>query len=69
MQIFNARTGKKIKVPRLVRMHGVLMAKCNRTANKILNQLVQEKFVFGVECSSGDTFTDRSTSFSMVNIF
>ena len=55
MQIFNARTGKKIKVPRLVRMHSnemevsisgsLLMAKFIRTANRILNQLVLEKFV------------------------
>lgn len=25
--------------------------------------------MFGVECSSGDTFTDGSTSYSMVRLF
>ena len=55
MQIFNARTGKKVKVPRLVRMHSnemeasisrlaILMAKLTRIANRILNPLALEKF-------------------------
>ncbi len=58
--IFNARTGKKVKVPRLVRMHSDEMEDVESIgAGEICA-------MFGVECSSGDTFTDGSTSYSMV---
>ncbi len=59
--IFNARTGKKVKVPRLVRMHSDEMEDVESIgAGEICA-------MFGVECSSGDTFTDGSTAFSMVS--
>jgi elongation factor G len=59
--IFNARTGKKVKVPRLVRMHSDEMEDVESIgAGEICA-------MFGVECSSGDTFTDGSTSYSMVS--
>lgn len=59
--IYNARTGKKVKVPRLVRMHSDEMEDVESIkAGEICA-------MFGVECSSGDTFTDGSTSFSMVS--
>ena len=59
MQIFNSRTGKKVKVPRLVRMHSnemevstlgltMLMAKINQIAYRILNPLVLEKFALSL---------------------
>lgn len=60
--IFNARTGKKVKVPRLVRMHSDEMEDVEMIgAGEICA-------MFGVECSSGDTFTDGSTSYSMVSV-
>jgi elongation factor G len=60
--IFNARTGKKVKVPRLVRMHADEMEDVESIgAGEICA-------MFGVECSSGDTFTDGSTAFSMVSL-
>ena len=61
-QIFNARTGKKVKVPRLVRMHSTEMDDIESIGPGEICA------IFGVECSSGDTFTDGSTSFSMVSI-
>ncbi|KAL7419735.1 Elongation factor G, mitochondrial [Cryptotrichosporon argae] len=61
--IYNARTGKKVKVPRLVRMHSDEMEDVEKIgAGEICA-------MFGVECSSGDTFTDGSTSFSMTSMF
>jgi elongation factor G len=61
--IFNARTGKKVKVPRLVRMHADEMEDVDSIkAGEICA-------MFGVECSSGDTFTDGSTSLSMTSMF
>lgn len=81
MQIFNARTGKKLKVPRLVRMHsnemevGLSYWPSREYGLKWLCKDVDSIgpgeicAMFGVECSSGDTFTDGSTSFSMVYNF
>ncbi|KAJ2923446.1 hypothetical protein H1R20_g13648, partial [Candolleomyces eurysporus] len=63
MQIWNARTGKKIKVPRLVRMHNDEMEDVDSIGPGEICAM------FGVECSSGDTFTDGTTSFSMTSMF
>lgn len=60
MYVYNAKTGKKIKVPRIVRMHSNEMEEAPEIgAGEICA-------VFGVECSSGDTFTDGSLPYSMV---
>jgi len=61
-QIFNARTGKKLKAPGFVRMHSNEMEDIESIGPGEICAIL------GVECSSGDTFTDSSTSFSMVNI-
>ncbi|KAG5335867.1 Elongation factor G, mitochondrial [Termitomyces sp. Mn162] len=61
--IYNARTGKKVKVPRLVRMHSNEMEDVDSIGPGEICAM------FGVECSSGDTFTDGSTSFSMTSMF
>ncbi|KAH9475024.1 Elongation factor G, mitochondrial [Psilocybe cubensis] len=63
MQLFNARTGKKVKVPRLVRMHSNEMEDVDQIGPGEICAM------FGVECSSGDTFTDGSTSFSMTSMY
>nr|GAT57606.1 predicted protein [Mycena chlorophos] len=61
--IFNARTGKKVKVPRLVRMHSNEMEDIESIGPGEIGA------IFGVECSSGDTFTDGSSSYSMTSMF
>ncbi|KAJ7574330.1 elongation factor G, mitochondrial [Mycena floridula] len=61
--IYNARTGKKVKVPRLVRMHSNEMEDIDSIGPGEICA------IFGVDCSSGDTFTDGSTSFSMESMF
>lgn len=60
MQIWNVRTGKKVKVPRLVKMHSAEMEEVDSIGPGEICAM------FGVECSSGDTFTDGTTSYSMV---
>ncbi|KAF3101653.1 Elongation factor G, mitochondrial [Orbilia oligospora] len=57
--VFNIRTGKKVKVPRLVRMHSDEMEDVdNIGAGEICA-------VFGVECASGDTFSDGQQSYTL----
>ena len=58
--ITNVRTGKRVKVPRLVRMHSDEMEDVDGIgAGEICA-------MFGVECSTGDTFTDGTVPYSMV---
>lgn len=61
MSIINARTGKKVKVARLVRMHSKQMEDVEVICAGEICAL------FGIECASGDTFTDGEGSFTMVN--
>ena len=57
--IINTSDGKKVKVPRLVRMHANEMEDVESVgAGEICA-------MFGVECASGDTFTDGSLMVSM----
>ena len=59
----NMTTGKKVKVPRLVRMHSDEMQDVDSAS---AGDVVA---VFGVECSSMDTFTDGTVQYSMVSMF
>ena len=60
--IVNTSTGKKIKVPRLVRMHSDDMEEIPQaSAGDIIA-------MFGVDCSSGDTFTDGKINVAMTSM-
>ncbi|MCP5043256.1 MAG: elongation factor G [bacterium] len=57
--IINSRTGKKHKVGRLVRMHADEMQDIDDAGAGDIVAL------FGIECASGDTFTDGKTNYAM----
>ncbi|KAL4537141.1 hypothetical protein Ndes2526B_g04948 [Nannochloris sp. 'desiccata'] len=58
-QITNMATGKRIKVPRLVRMHADELEDISEAGAGDIVAL------FGVECASGDTFTDGNAKLAM----
>ncbi|RYO86052.1 hypothetical protein DL766_003645 [Monosporascus sp. MC13-8B] len=61
--LFNSRTDKKVRIPRIVRMHSNEMEDVNEVgAGEICA-------VFGVECASGDTFTDGNLPYTMSSMF
>lgn len=63
MYLFNARNDKKVKIPRIVRMHSNEMEEVSEVgAGEICA-------VFGVDCASGDTFTDGQLGYSMTSMF
>ncbi len=61
--ITNSTNGKKVKVPRIVRMHASEMHDVETAKAGDIVAL------FGVECSSGDTFTDGTIKYSMTSMF
>lgn len=61
--LYNAKTDKKVRVPRIVRMHSNEMEEVDEIgAGEICA-------VFGVDCSSGDTFTDGQLGYTMTSMF
>ncbi|KAK1080221.1 Elongation factor G, mitochondrial [Friedmanniomyces endolithicus] len=61
--VTNARTGQKVKIPRIVRMHSNEMEEVAEIgAGEICA-------VFGVDCASGDTFTESGLGYSMTSMF
>ncbi|KAI1770780.1 mitochondrial elongation factor g 1-like protein [Hypoxylon cercidicola] len=61
--LFNSRTDKKVRIPRIVRMHSNEMEDVDEIgAGEICA-------VFGVECASGDTFTDGNLPYTMSSMF
>ena len=62
-EITNTRTGKRHKVGRLVRMHSDEMEEIESAeAGDIVA-------IFGIDCNSGDTFTDGTLSVAMTSMF
>ncbi|KAK1996489.1 translation elongation factor G [Colletotrichum falcatum] len=61
--LFNSRTDKKVRIPRIVRMHSNEMEDVNEVgAGEICA-------VFGVDCASGDTFTDGNLPYTMSSMY
>ncbi|HLL20515.1 MAG TPA: elongation factor G, partial [Kofleriaceae bacterium] len=61
--IVNARNGKKVKVGRLVRMHSDDKEDITEAGSGDICAL------FGIDCNSGDTFTDGTVNFAMTSMF
>ncbi|CAH6897989.1 elongation factor G, mitochondrial [Phodopus roborovskii] len=62
--IYNTRTGKKVRVQRLVRMHADMMEDVEEVYAGDICAL------FGIDCASGDTFTNKNSSgLSMESIY
>ncbi|KAG7807565.1 hypothetical protein KL921_004323 [Ogataea angusta] len=63
MMITHVKTGKKLKIARLVRMHSNDMEDVDEVgAGEICA-------TFGIDCASGDTFTDGQVNYSMSSMY
>jgi elongation factor G len=61
--LYNSRNDKKVRIPRIVRMHSNELEDVNEVgAGEICA-------VFGVDCASGDTFTDGNLPYTMSTMF
>jgi elongation factor G len=61
--VVNTRNGKKVKIGRLVRMH-------SDDKEEITNSGAGDICaIFGVDCNSGDTFTDGTVNLAMTSMF
>ena len=61
--VINVRTGRKIKIGRLVRMHADQMEDIQSIPAGYIGAL------FGVDCASGDTFVDPGLNLSMTSMY
>jgi len=61
--IVNVRTGKKVKVGRLIRMHADQMVDIDTIPAGYIGAL------FGIDCASGDTFVDPGISLTMTSMY
>lgn len=63
VNVVNIKNGKKVKIPRIVRMHSDEMEDVESVGAGDVCA------VFGVECASMDTFTDGSARLAMTSMF
>ncbi|MGV8056483.1 MAG: elongation factor G [Smithellaceae bacterium] len=61
--IVNVRSGKKVKVGRVVRMHADQMEEVEDLQSGYIGAL------FGIECSSGDTFVSQGINLTMTSMY
>ena len=61
--VVNVRTGKKVKIGRLARMHASQMEEIDSIPAGYIGAL------FGIDCASGDTFTSPKLSLTMTSMF
>ena len=61
--LINTRSGKKLKIGRLVRMHADQMEDIGSIQAGYIGAL------FGIDCASGDTFADPKLNYSMTSMF
>ena len=61
--VFNIKNDKKVKIPRIVRLHADEMEDIESASAGDIVAL------FGVDCASGDTFTDGKTSITMAQMY
>jgi elongation factor G len=61
--IINVRTGRKVKVGRVVRMHSSQMEEIESIPAGYIGAL------FGIDCASGDTFVSPGLSYTMTSMY
>ncbi|RLF05541.1 MAG: elongation factor G, partial [Thermoprotei archaeon] len=61
--VINVRTGKKIKIGRLVRIHADQMEDIDKISAGYIGAL------FGIDCASGDTFVSEGINLSLMSMF
>ena len=61
--VVNVRSGKKVKIGRLVRMHADQMEDIDQIPAGFIGAL------FGIDCASGDTFTSPELRLTMTSMF
>jgi elongation factor G len=62
-ELYNSRSRQKFRIGRLVRMHADKMEEITEACCGDIIAL------FGIDCASGDTFTDKSLNYSMTSMF